>query len=58
MQERFREYLKKEIMLTIEIKICRTWVDKKNRIYEKSLSLGKKMLHYLINSIEELENVC
>ena len=46
LQERFREYLvnfseddkiKKEIMLTLKIKIYQTQIEKRKRIYEKIL---------------------
>ena len=44
--------LKKEIMLTMEIKTCQMKIVKEKRIYERLL-LQKKIL----NPIEELENV-
>ena len=44
-------------MLTIEI-ICQTWIGKKKKEYIKNYYCRRKHLfYYLINSLEELENV-
>ena len=39
--------LKKEIMLTLKIKICQTQIEKEKRIYEKSILRKKKFVKSL-----------
>ena len=49
---------KKEIMLTLEIKICHTWIEREKVIYEKLLLYKKNLLNHLIIHVKELENAC
>ena len=49
--------LEKEIMLALKIKIFQTQTEKKQNIWKIKVK-EKILLSHLINSVEELKNVC
>ena len=66
LQKRSREYhrnlsedenLKREIMLTIEIKIWQMKIEKEKKYLKNDYNKRKKLLNHLINCLQELENI-
>ena len=49
---------KKEIMLTLEIKICHTWIEREKKYMKNYCSTRKNLLNHLIIHVKELENAC
>ena len=46
-------------MQNVKTKLCQTWTEKKEKNIRKVIIIKeKKLLHYLINRVEEIENVC
>ena len=46
-------------MQNVKIKLCQTWTEKNESNIRKAIIIKeKKLLHYLINRVEEIENVC
>ena len=51
--------LKKEIILTIKTKICKTKREKEKKKYMRNYYYERKnLLSHLINCVKELEHVC
>ena len=51
------ENLKREIMLTIEIKIWQMKIEKEKKYLKNDYNKRKKLLNHLINCLQELENI-
>ena len=46
-------------MQNVKIKLCQTRTEKnENNIRKAIIIKEKKLLHYLINRVEEIENIC